>query len=726
MATAMMRCAMVAVAVATAAGTSSGGGSSAPAGFGLTSSRNEYTVDTGAGLEFSVRRTAYWGWDWFARSKGGITSLKYNGVEYADKNGRYSTVNSGFDYLHTSSDSVSVDAGYVGNATIKVTVTTPHLTQYYIVKKDEPRIYMGTHWTKQPTTENQIRFIFRLNAGLLPESDEAGDINEAGVQYLEEYDVFITKSGDTRSAYYTNRRAVDGAPVGAQGTGVGMWITGASHEVGSGGPFYRGVRSLATTASLDLVHVLNDDFAQTEAFRKGTLAVYTLEATAGAPPTGAIDYGFYAGLGLKGHVAEESRGQVSGVGIQTVPGFEYTVGFANANAQYWTRAADGTGAFTASGLLPGTYTMTVYKNELAVHDRDVVVIAKQSTAISNVISTRDPADDTVIFRIGSWDGSPVELLNGANVTKMHPSDSRLSSWEVAPFVVGATPDREFPAYLFRGVNNNVKIQFKLPAAMKNSNRKLRIGTTTRQSGALPTVQVNTYKAPTPAKQSKLPTRAMTLGSYRGGNEVHEYEIPASAWSAGEVQTVVVKVESAKSAKGGKWLAEAVAVDCIDLVGQWETDAPTTYAPTSAPDTPVPETDAPSTSAPSTIAPSTSAPSTSAPKTGIPSTPAPSTSAPSTSAPSTSAPSTSAPSTSAPSTSAPSTSAPSTSAPSTSAPSTSAPSTSVPGTPAPPTGGAGPVNTPTPATISPSTDAAAGAALPGRLAAAAAVVLAALL
>src|SRR5438874_1571866 len=88
------------------------------AAFGLTSDANFYTVDTGGGLVFKVRRTDK---GVSTQSVGDLASLVFNGVEYQDKS-RGSQVNGGFDYLYKGVTAVIVDAVVVNPSTIKVTV----------------------------------------------------------------------------------------------------------------------------------------------------------------------------------------------------------------------------------------------------------------------------------------------------------------------------------------------------------------------------------------------------------------------------------------------------------------------------------------------------------------------------------------------------------------------------------------------------------------------------
>src|SRR6187431_1319849 len=65
--------------------------------FGLTTATDSYTVDTGAGLVFKVRRTDN---GVSTQSAGDLMSLVYNGVEYQNQT-KGSHINSGFDFLYT-------------------------------------------------------------------------------------------------------------------------------------------------------------------------------------------------------------------------------------------------------------------------------------------------------------------------------------------------------------------------------------------------------------------------------------------------------------------------------------------------------------------------------------------------------------------------------------------------------------------------------------------------
>lgn len=92
------------------------------------------------------------------------------------------------------------------------------------------------------------------------------------------------------------------------------------------------------------------------------------------------------------------------------PGFPYVAALSNANAQYWGTASPSGGAFAISNVLPGTYTLTIYKGELGMYSTSVTISAGTGLAL-HTITPVDPFDDTAIWRIGDWDGSPAGFTN---------------------------------------------------------------------------------------------------------------------------------------------------------------------------------------------------------------------------------------------------------------------------------------------------------------------------
>lgn len=271
-------------------------------------------------------------------------------------------------------------------------------------------------------------------------------------------------------------------------------------------------------------------------------------------------------MGLSGYVADSKRGRVSGVGINNRnTDYDYTVGFSNSKAQYWADANVASGYFSKDHMLPGTYDMTIYKNELAVDKRQVKVTAGNTTVLNTISVDNDPGNDGVIWRIGKWDGSPQEFLNGSKLTTMHPSDVRLSDWDASNFIVGSSRTNSFPAYIWKDVNNGHVIYFRLNKSQREKAHTLRIGITDALSGGRPRISVNNWSSKIPAASEQPETRSLTTGSYRGNNTTFEYTIPVSAWktSDSEWNSLVVNVVSGMTSSG--YLSPVVSVDAIDLL-----------------------------------------------------------------------------------------------------------------------------------------------------------------
>lgn len=151
---------------------------------------------------------------------------------------------------------------------------------------------------------------------------------------------------------------------------------------------------------------MNSGHEQTEAYRTGFYGPYALAFTSGSAPSGSLDTSFFSSLGISGYVAAAARGQVSGT-ISGIPsGFTGVVGLANSAAQYWAKAS-GT-SYTISGVKPGTYTATLYKNELAVGTGSVSVSANKTTTLSITSTESAPSS---IWRIGNADGTPAGFKN---------------------------------------------------------------------------------------------------------------------------------------------------------------------------------------------------------------------------------------------------------------------------------------------------------------------------
>ncbi len=569
---------------------------------GNNPAKPQYIIDTDAGLVFKVR-----GYDNGASttSAGDLSSLVYNGVEYADP-ARGTQLNSGADWLYSNVGAVGVTAQLVaadgsvtpaatsnggvvtGSDYIKVTLTSTStkggvLTHYYLAKKGEANIHMGTHFTEEPDVHGLVRFIARIPIDKLPNGGPAptagGLVTYNGESYwaedlrgtsgaIEASDVFGFAStdpryGQSRSKHYANRRLKDWQILGGTGPGVGIWFWRDNHEGDSGGPFYRSLLQQITGTTNELTYMVNYGEAQTEAFRLGVLNTYLMMFTDGSLPTVRPDTSWYGAVNLVGYVPPLGRGSVSVAGVSgRVAGIPYTAGFANSQAQYWVDVDPVDGHFTSTGMLPGVYTMTLYKGELGVQTAQVTVTANADYAMNPIAITADPGATPALWRIGEWDGSPQEFINGDRLTFMHPSDVRMASWNVGPYVIGsASPATGWPAYQWKDVNNGLQVQFTLKRGQNTAPLRLRIGTTADYNGARPQVTVNSWTSAIPAAPAKV-SRNMTVGTYRGVNRVYSFDIPAAQLVVG---TDVLTINTVSGTAGTRFLSPSLSFDAVDLV-----------------------------------------------------------------------------------------------------------------------------------------------------------------
>jgi rhamnogalacturonan endolyase len=525
--------------------------------FGLTQDANFYTIDTGAGLVFKVRRLDN---GVSTQSAGDIASMVYNGVEYQDQS-RGTQVNSGFDYLYSGVSAVDVSAVTVGADVIKVTVKAGNLTHYYIARRGDAKIYMGTYFTSEPDTLNLARFIVRVPIARLPNGPAPSDLR-GNTGAIEASDVFGMPNGETRSKHYSNMRLKDWQYIGATGTNVGLWIVRDNNEGNSGGPFYRSLLNQGTSTDQEITYIINYGEGQTEPLRTKILNTYTMVFNDGSAPA-PVDTSWLGALGLTGWVGPEARGTVSGAGITgRDPRFAYTVGFSNATAQYWVAADTTDGHFASTGMIPGTYTMKVYKNELAVDTRTVTVNAGASTSAGTIAVMGDPGAAGALWRIGDWDGSPAEFINGGKVTTMHPSDVRMASWTPGDYVVGtSTPATGFPAYQWKDVNGALTVRFNLRQSQIVPLR-LRVGITTAFAGGRPKAQVNGWVSANPSPSTQPSSRTLTVGTYRGNNTMYTFDIPASELVVGQN---VLTLTAISGTTGTRFLSPGYSYDAIDLI-----------------------------------------------------------------------------------------------------------------------------------------------------------------
>ncbi|MER5308599.1 rhamnogalacturonan lyase B N-terminal domain-containing protein [Streptomyces sp. NPDC002773] len=544
---ALLGAAVAGTALAATAGLTPGTASAA--GFGWSDDGAQYVVDTGAGLVLKV-----------SKSTGDLTSLVYKGKEYEGYGGKHSHVESGL-------GASTVTLRQTGS-TVLVTVLHGTLRHYLAVRSGRNNVYLWTD--KADTSFTATRFIARVKPGIFPNEGPDSWVEGADT-VIEAGDVWQRADGHTRSKHYSGVRVMDYDHIGYTTGSVGLWMVRSNHEKASGGPFYRSLLRHSNELGVGLYEILHYNQSQTEPMRFGLQGPYLLAFTDGGTPDPALfaanhDTSWVDGLGIPGWVGAAGRGRVAGVGLQGMAaGHAYTVGFANADAQYWARAATGTGAFSCRGMLPGTYTLTVYKGELAVHTSSVSVAAGAATALHTITLTNDPSTAPALWRIGDWDGTPGSFKNAALMTYAHPADVRAAPWTGNVVLGGGDVSAAFPCYLWKGVNDGVLVYFRLTAAQAAAAHTLRIGVTTAFLNGRPQVTVNDWASAVPSPPAQPSTRSLTNGSYRGNNHTFTYVVPASAWKTDPSQYNVLRLNVVSGSSGTGFLSPGTAIDCVDLL-----------------------------------------------------------------------------------------------------------------------------------------------------------------
>jgi rhamnogalacturonan endolyase len=241
------------------------------------------------------------------------------------------------------------------------------------------------------------------------------------------------------------------------------------------------------------------------------------------------------------------------------------VGFANSTAQYWAAADAATGSINKTGMLPGTYTMTIYKNELAVDTRSVTVSAGNTVALNTITVGNDPSTASALWRIGNWDGTPKEFLNGDKLNAMHPSDVRMAYWTPSDYIVGTSvAGTGFPAYQWKSVNGSMNVRFNLTRSQLSalSTYTLRVGITAAYANARPQVTVNGWTSSVPAASAQPNSRSLTVGTYRGNNALFTYSIPPEQLVVGQN---ILTLAPASGSSGTLYLSPGYAFDAVDLI-----------------------------------------------------------------------------------------------------------------------------------------------------------------
>ncbi|MGW7204658.1 rhamnogalacturonan lyase B N-terminal domain-containing protein [Streptomyces sp. NPDC054837] len=521
------------------------------AAFGWSDDGSNYVVDTGANLVFKVSKT-----------NGDLTSLVYKGTQYQGYGGKNSHIESG---LGTSTVSIKQSG-----TTILISVAYGTLKHYYAARSGENNIYLWTN--KADTSVSATRYILRVNAGKFL-NDESDSYTYAPTT-IEAQDVFAKSDGQTRSKHYTKSRVIDYNYVGWTTGSVGLYIVRSNHEKASGGPFYRSLLRHQSADGGGLYEILYYGENQTEAQRFGLQGPYVIAFTDGGAPSSALYPGTLTtswadSLGISGYVPASGRGKVAGVGITgRNTAYAYTVGLANSAAQYWGAARASDGYFSIAGVLPGTYTLTVFKGELAVHTTSVSVSAGGTTTLNSLAipSSNDPSNAGAIWRINDWNGTPSGFKNADLMTYAHPSDVRAASWTGNVVIGSGTETSAFPCYLWKDVNSGIIVYFKLTAAQAAAAHTLRIGVTTAYANGRPQVVVNdTWTSAVPSPPTQPSTRSLTVGSYRGNNHTFTYSVPASAWLTDTSAYNTLKIHVASGSGSTSFLSAGTSIDAIDLL-----------------------------------------------------------------------------------------------------------------------------------------------------------------
>ncbi|KAF9483429.1 polysaccharide lyase family 4 protein [Pholiota conissans] len=507
------------------------------AAFGVTTSGSNMVVDSGAGLVTTINT-----------ANGDITSLLFNGKQLQDS--------SKFTQLSSGLGSASVSSS-VANSIAIVTIRTSTITHYYIVKSGVNTLYIGTYASAEPEV-GELRFIARLSKSAVPNGitingEQVSEVN--GATAIEGSDVFLL-NGQTRSKFYSSVRFIGDQVHGVTGSGVGVYmiIPGEGYESSSGGPFFRDINNQGT-AQQELYFYMNSNHEQTEAYRTGFFGPYAMAVTTGSAPSASLDTSFMDNLGLQGYVPASSRGTVTGSYSGTLSGQPVTIGFSNSATQYWIAGSGG--SFTRNMMKPGTYGVTLFQGEIAAGSGTVTVSAGKTSSVTLTTTLSKPS---VIWSIGTVDGTPAGFLNADKIQIMHPSDTRMSSWGPVTFTAGSSSASSFPMAQFKEINNPTTIKWSASSSQIGA-RTLRIRTTSAFAGGRPQITVNSWTSSAPPAPPEVDSRGVTRGTWRGLNQVYDFAIPSGTLVAGS-NTIAINVISGSS--GDTFLSPNFVYDSVEL------------------------------------------------------------------------------------------------------------------------------------------------------------------
>lgn len=440
------------------------------------------------------------------------------------------------------------------------------LTHYYVFADGESKVYMATDTRREPNV-GELRYIFRL-VGLTSAYPFGTVSDTAGGSAIEGSDVYLV-NGQTRSKFYSSERFIDDDVYCATNSGASIhacWVRpdNKATEKSSGGPFFRDINLNNGGSYHSVTYYMNSGHVQTEGYRQGFHGPYVFSFSRnGIPVASGIDVSFFDSLGLPGYVPTSSRGRVSGTASGVSSNFPIVLHWFNDDYQEWTYASS-SGAFTSPAMPAGTYTMRLYQDEFLAATSTVSVSAGRTTT-ANIAATNPilTGSRTTVFRIGDYDGQPTGFKNADNQLRMHPSDSRMRSW-TGTYNVGSSSVSDFPMAIFQGVNNGQVINFSLSSAISRT-ATLRMATTLSFGGGRPRATINGFSCPIPAAPSKIDSRGVTRGAYRGYGEVYECSIPSGTLTSGSNG---VTIDIASGSGGSSWLSPNVVSSLLGHLSRW--------------------------------------------------------------------------------------------------------------------------------------------------------------
>ena len=525
-----LRCGVVAtVALVAAAGLHS---------MGSAVAATAYTFDTGSGLVFTIDGT-----------NGNMTSLKHLGVELAASGQAAGQFESGWSAATVTS--TSFDSG--NSILITAANSGIGVTQYYFARKGDNTIYMATR-IAQALSPGEARFISRLSSALLPNSPVAAK-TAGSTTAVEGTDVYSFANGTTASKFYSSQRLIAQKPFGASGSGHGVFIIPGTQEMTSGGPFFRDIEVNNAGTATNITQYMFSGHAQTEAMRIGLHGPYAMAVTTGsAPAAPSLDF---LSAYIPGLLSVAQRGTVTGTATGSWGSTTATVALAGPTGQYWAPVSGG--QFTIAKVRPGSYTATLYAGELAVGSTRTVTVSAGQT-VTTTMSGSVPASGALV-QLGAFDGTPKGFLNADKIETMHPSDVRMSNWNVGT-VAASSGAAVFPMAQFKAVNSPVTLNFQL-SSVPSTGAKLRIATTIAFAGGRPAISIGGYSSPASASPAPvdLNSRGVTRGTWRGVNATYTFTIPASALHTG---TNSIAITAISGSSGTGYLSPNFVFDALAL------------------------------------------------------------------------------------------------------------------------------------------------------------------